>query len=37
LLAARTYQQLPEQLTLTVKCHDIVDKKRCHNIVEFVL
>jgi len=23
--------------TLTVECHDIVDKKRCHNIVEFVL
>jgi len=22
---------------LIVKCHDIVDKKRCHNIVEFVL
>jgi hypothetical protein len=24
-------------LKLNVKCHDIVDKKRCHNIVEFVL
>ena len=22
---------------LNVECHDIVDKKRCHNIVEFVL
>jgi hypothetical protein len=22
---------------LVVECHDIVDKKRCHDIVEFVL
>ena len=26
-----------EKESLGVKCHDIVDKKRCHNIVEFVL
>jgi len=30
-------QELGELKRVVVKCQDIVDKKRCHNIVEFVL
>jgi len=33
----RANQKQSQADWLSVKCHDIVDKKRCHNIVEFVL